>query len=68
MQADEQFNVHDPNEDDRFEEVDSYLFLSLGFSTKQNAWAGPNHWKYRKVKGQIPLAKFIMHLHCYPIV
>ncbi|KAL8478231.1 hypothetical protein ACS0TY_030215 [Phlomoides rotata] len=48
--ADEQFNVHDPDEDDRFEEVDSYLFLSLGFSTKQNAWAGPNHWKYQKVK------------------
>ncbi|PIN22160.1 Chromosome condensation complex Condensin, subunit H [Handroanthus impetiginosus] len=48
--ADEQLNAHDHDEDDRFEEVDSYLFLSLGFSTKQNAWAGPNHWKYRKVK------------------
>ncbi|KAG8387046.1 hypothetical protein BUALT_Bualt03G0212300 [Buddleja alternifolia] len=48
--ADEQFNVHDRVEDDRFEEVDGYLFLSLGFSTKQNAWAGPNHWKYQKVK------------------
>lgn len=48
--GDEQSNVYDPDEDDRSEEVDSYLFLSLGFSTKQNAWAGPNHWKYRKVK------------------
>ncbi|KAL7086692.1 hypothetical protein ACP275_13G016400 [Erythranthe tilingii] len=48
--ADKQFNGHEPDEDGRFEEVDSYLFLSLGFSTKQNAWAGPNHWKYRKVK------------------
>ncbi|KAI3457351.1 hypothetical protein Pfo_014014 [Paulownia fortunei] len=48
--ADEQLNVHDADEDDRFEEVDSYLFLSLGFPAKQNAWAGPNHWKYRKVK------------------
>ncbi|KAL0443993.1 UNVERIFIED_CONTAM: Condensin complex subunit [Sesamum latifolium] len=48
--ADEQLNFHDPDWDDRVEEVDSYLFLSLGFSTKQNAWAGPSHWKYRKVK------------------
>uniref|UniRef100_A0A2N9FSU0 Condensin complex subunit 2 n=1 Tax=Fagus sylvatica TaxID=28930 RepID=A0A2N9FSU0_FAGSY len=36
--------------DDRFEKVDGYLFLSLGF-TKQNAWAGPDHWKYQKAKG-----------------
>ncbi|XP_057792703.1 condensin complex subunit 2 [Salvia miltiorrhiza] len=48
--GDEQSNVYDPDEDDRSEEVDSYLFLSLGFSTKQNAWAGPNHWKFRKTK------------------
>lgn len=53
LQGDEQSNVYDPDEDDRSEEVDSYLFLSLGFSTKQNAWAGPNHWKFRKMKGQI---------------
>lgn len=62
MQADEQFNGHDPDENDRFEEVDSYLFLSLGFSTKQNAWAGPNHWKYRKVKGQNSIGQFL-HAH-----
>ncbi|KAK4398051.1 Condensin complex subunit [Sesamum angolense] len=54
QEADEQLNFHDPDLDDRVEEVDSYLFLSLGFSTKQNAWAGPSHWKYRKVKGQNP--------------
>ncbi|KAL3509826.1 hypothetical protein ACH5RR_029227 [Cinchona calisaya] len=36
--------------DDRFEKVDDYLFLSLGLSSKQNAWAGPDHWKYRKAK------------------
>ncbi|GER53225.1 condensin complex subunit 2 [Striga asiatica] len=47
---DEQLNVNDSDEYDRVEEVDSYLFFSLGFSTKQNAWAGPDHWKYRKVK------------------
>ncbi|KAL2245723.1 UNVERIFIED_CONTAM: Condensin complex subunit 2 [Sesamum indicum] len=54
QEADEQLNFHDPDWDDRVQEVDSYLFLSLGFSTKQNAWAGPSHWKYRKVKGQNP--------------
>ncbi|KAH6835975.1 condensin complex subunit [Perilla frutescens var. hirtella] len=55
--GDEQSNVYDPDEDDRSEEVDSYLFLSLGFSTKQNAWAGPNHWKFRKVKDPEVLAE-----------
>ncbi|XP_021893750.1 condensin complex subunit 2 [Carica papaya] len=45
----EQFSSHSPNVDDKFEEVDEYLFLSLGFS-KQNAWAGPDHWQYRKAK------------------
>ncbi|KAK7839419.1 condensin complex subunit 2 [Quercus suber] len=40
----------EPNMDDRFEKVDGYLFLSLGL-TKQNAWAGPDHWKYKKSKG-----------------
>ena len=36
-----------------FEKVDGYLFLSLGFTSKQNAWAGPDHWKYQKVKGML---------------
>ncbi|KAK4484375.1 hypothetical protein RD792_006954 [Penstemon davidsonii] len=48
--ADEQLNFHDNVEEDKFEEVDGYLFLSLGIPTKQNAWAGPSHWKYRKGK------------------
>lgn len=39
--------------DDRFENVDDYLFLSLGFSSKQNAWAGPDHWKFQKSKGEV---------------
>ncbi|XVF81600.1 hypothetical protein PTKIN_Ptkin15bG0168200 [Pterospermum kingtungense] len=48
----EQFSSNNnPDADDRFEKVDEYLFLSLGFSLKQNAWAGPDHWKYRKTKG-----------------
>ncbi|CAL5342383.1 unnamed protein product [Camellia sinensis] len=47
----EPFVFHEPDIDDRFDKVDGYLFLSLGFTSKQNAWAGPDHWKYRKVKG-----------------
>ncbi|OMO89253.1 Condensin complex subunit 2/barren [Corchorus capsularis] len=46
----EQFSFTNPDSEDRFENVDEYLFLSLGFPFKQNAWAGPDHWKYRKAK------------------
>ncbi|TMW94675.1 hypothetical protein EJD97_009948 [Solanum chilense] len=44
------FTFPDAEDDDRSERVDDYLFLSLGFSSKHNSWAGPDHWKYRKVK------------------
>ncbi|KAK1423959.1 hypothetical protein QVD17_19270 [Tagetes erecta] len=37
--------------DGRSTAVDSFLFLSLSLTGKQNAWAGPDHWKYRKTKG-----------------
>ncbi|KAK7342080.1 hypothetical protein VNO80_25023 [Phaseolus coccineus] len=47
---DEPFPSRDADVDDRFDNVDGYLFLSLGFNSKQNAWAGPDHWKYRKSK------------------
>ncbi|XP_065876406.1 condensin complex subunit 2 [Euphorbia lathyris] len=46
----EVFLFDGPDSDDRFEKVDRYLFFSLGFTSKQNAWAGPDHWKFRKVK------------------
>ncbi|KDP30777.1 hypothetical protein JCGZ_13720 [Jatropha curcas] len=46
----EPFSFHSAEMDDRFEKVDRYLFFNLGFSSKQNAWAGPDHWKYRKAK------------------
>ncbi|WCJ37529.1 Condensin complex subunit 2 [Euphorbia peplus] len=46
----EVFSFDGPDSDDRFEKVDRYLFLSLGFTSKQNAWAGPDHWKFQKVK------------------
>ncbi|KAG7568610.1 Condensin complex subunit 2/barren [Arabidopsis thaliana x Arabidopsis arenosa] len=44
-------SLQDLDSDDRLENVDDYLFLSLGISSKQNSWAGPDHWKYRKTKG-----------------
>lgn len=53
LQETESFSFQDPDTDDRFERVDEYLFLNLGFSSKQNAWAGPDHWKYRKAKGPV---------------
>ncbi|KAL6975686.1 hypothetical protein U1Q18_024481 [Sarracenia purpurea var. burkii] len=50
-QENDRSDFHEPDMDGRFEKVDGYLFLSLGFTSKQNAWAGPDHWKYRKAKG-----------------
>ncbi|KAE8673064.1 Condensin complex subunit 2 [Hibiscus syriacus] len=52
----EQFSFNNPDADGIFEEVDEYLFLSLGFPLKQNAWAGPDHWKYRKTKGSVDVS------------
>ncbi|KAJ7981268.1 Condensin complex subunit 2 [Quillaja saponaria] len=49
-QENDPVSFHDPYMDDSFENVDEYLFLSLGFTSKQNAWAGPDHWKYQKAK------------------
>ncbi|XP_058734894.1 condensin complex subunit 2-like [Vicia villosa] len=49
-QENEQFPSTESDMDDRFENVDGFLFLSLGFNSKQNAWAGPDHWKYKKSK------------------
>ncbi|CAN0897045.1 Condensin complex subunit 2 [Linum grandiflorum] len=36
--------------DDRSGTIDTYLLHSLGFRSKHNAWAGPDHWKYQKAK------------------
>lgn len=47
----ESTNFHENDTDDRFGEIDDYLFLNLGFTSKLNAWAGPDHWKFQKVKG-----------------
>ncbi|KAF8414131.1 hypothetical protein HHK36_002130 [Tetracentron sinense] len=50
-EADDPYTFHEPDVDERFEKVTDFLFLGLGFTSKQNAWAGPDHWKYRKAKG-----------------
>ncbi|XP_038702660.1 condensin complex subunit 2-like isoform X1 [Tripterygium wilfordii] len=47
----ESIAFRNPDIDDRFEKVDGYLFLNLGFTSSQNSWAGPDYWKYRKAKG-----------------
>ncbi|KAJ4725148.1 Condensin complex subunit 2 [Melia azedarach] len=45
------YAAYEPGISDRFEDVTMFLFQGLGFSSKQNAWAGPDHWKYQKSKG-----------------
>lgn len=40
--------------EEKFEKIADFLSLGLGFTSKSNAWAGPDHWKYRKVKGRYP--------------
>ncbi|KAG9447625.1 hypothetical protein H6P81_013753 [Aristolochia fimbriata] len=47
----ETYVVHETDIDGRCENVADFLFLGLGFNSKQNAWAGPDHWMYRKSKG-----------------
>ncbi|KAL8088056.1 hypothetical protein AgCh_037991 [Apium graveolens] len=44
-------NVYDHDTDDRFAEADEFIFLNSGFASKLNAWAGPDHWKFQKVRG-----------------
>ncbi|XP_031392689.1 condensin complex subunit 2 isoform X2 [Punica granatum] len=51
IEENENLGFRGPETEDESEEVEGYLFLSLGMNTKQNAWAGPDHWKYRKPKG-----------------
>ncbi|XP_078445889.1 condensin complex subunit [Wolffia australiana] len=33
-----------------FDDISGFLALGLGFGPKTNAWAGPEHWRYRKIK------------------
>jgi condensin complex subunit 2 len=38
-------------EGERLDRITDFLSVGLGFSSKNNAWAGPDHWKFRKIKG-----------------
>ncbi|GAV69703.1 Cnd2 domain-containing protein [Cephalotus follicularis] len=49
----EPFSFENPDIEDRFGKDDGYLLLNFGFSSKQNAWAGPDHWKYKKTKEDV---------------
>lgn len=40
----------EPDLYDRFDNVASLLLGVCGTTSSQNAWAGPDHWKYRKSK------------------
>ncbi|KAL8239389.1 hypothetical protein R6Q59_015956 [Mikania micrantha] len=53
----EEYVSRDADIDDTFVRVDDYMFLRLGLTTSQNAWAGPDHWKYHKAKGPVNSTK-----------
>lgn len=53
FQEAEPYSYDNADVDYESEKVDEYLFLSLGYSSKQNAWAGPDHWKFQKAKGSL---------------
>jgi len=38
--------------DEKLDKIADLLLLGMGTS-KTNAWAGPEHWKYQKVKGTL---------------
>ncbi|CAI8592795.1 unnamed protein product [Vicia faba] len=59
-QEKEPFTSQDPDMDELFGNVDEYLSFNLGFRSKKNAWAGPDHWKYHKAKGSES------EVHCSP--
>ncbi|KAK1258860.1 Condensin complex subunit 2 [Acorus gramineus] len=40
----------EPDTDDGFDKIVGFLSLGTGFVLKANAWAGPDHWKFRKPK------------------
>ncbi|KAB1215160.1 Condensin complex subunit 2 [Morella rubra] len=46
----EPYTSSEADVDDRFEKVSMFLFQGLGIPSKQNTWAGPDHWKYRRSK------------------
>lgn len=52
-QDNHEYTTRDPHIDQKLERIADFLSLGLGFTSKSNAWAGPDHWKYQKAKGII---------------
>ncbi|ERN16009.1 condensin complex subunit 2 [Amborella trichopoda] len=42
---------HEADNEETSERTAEFLLPGLRFLSKSNAWAGPDHWKFRKVKG-----------------
>ncbi|KAF6173240.1 hypothetical protein GIB67_026935 [Kingdonia uniflora] len=42
---------HESDTEEKYEEAYDFVFLGLGVSSNRNAWAGPDHWKFKKTKG-----------------
>ncbi|KAJ7963760.1 Condensin complex subunit 2 [Quillaja saponaria] len=51
-QDNDPYTLFEPDVDDRIEQVALLLLPGLRIPSKQNAWAGPDHWKYWRAKGQ----------------
>ncbi|XP_078151675.1 condensin complex subunit 2-like isoform X3 [Carex rostrata] len=49
-EGDGEYMHRDMCEDEKLERITDFLVQGLGFSSKNNAWAGPDHWKFRKIK------------------
>ena len=48
-----------PDMDENLERIAEFLSLGLGYTLKSNAWAGPDHWKYHKAKGNSRMTALI---------
>ncbi|XP_057862011.2 condensin complex subunit 2 isoform X2 [Cryptomeria japonica] len=42
--------ILEDDKDSMSEHTLDYLFLGMGVLSKSNAWAGPEHWKFRRIK------------------
>uniref|UniRef100_F6HER1 Condensin complex subunit 2 n=1 Tax=Vitis vinifera TaxID=29760 RepID=F6HER1_VITVI len=50
-EGNDSYTSYEPDVDDRLENVATFLFQGLGFTSKKNVWAGTDHWKFQKCKG-----------------
>ena len=45
-------SLQEQHADTSVESIAGFLAHGLGIASSTNAWAGPDHWKYRKIKGR----------------